>query len=226
MLVTFSFLGPTGFTPAVDVLRRDTLASLGTGTASEAASGYYTVSIEVGSYVGDVVVEFASPSGSAYGVIATGITECRLSDVPFDLAGLVAGVARLGTGQVTTGAMVNNMGVIQRPIVIGDDYLVANGRGFEWTIDAIAGFSVGSIVVTWGGALPGCEHSNFAGTGTVTDLGAGRWKVTCELTQAATANCVEGLHDWSVQLKHSGVEITRIHNVPPDNRAKLIKKFT
>jgi hypothetical protein len=122
--------------------------------------------------------------------------------------------------------MVDNSGVISRPIIIGDDYLAANGRAFEWTIDAVAGFSVGSVTVSWGGAMTGCEHSVFAGTGSVVDVGAGRWKVICELPKQATANCPEGAYDWNVELKSGNVEVTRVHNVPPNNRAKLLKKFT
>jgi hypothetical protein len=90
-MTIFKFASPSGYTPQVSVHRADTLALLGIGVAAESAVlGYYTVSIDVGSYVGNVIASLQNPDGTLYGNTLDGV----LSDVPSSIT--------IGTGTGNT----------------------------------------------------------------------------------------------------------------------------
>jgi hypothetical protein len=127
----------------------------------------------------------------------------------------------IGAGAVLTSAPVDYSGVIKTPIVIGDDYLASNGRAFEWTIDAIPGFNVATTTTTFGG-------KNAAGlgwlvSGTVSDIGAGKWKVSHDMPAASTSTLSAGFYEFSVELKN-GAEITRVRSGA--NRVAVVEKQT
>ena len=122
----------------------------------------------------------------------------------------VANAAGAG-GVVSVSQPVSTDGNLIYPIIIGDDYLVANGRAFEWTIPAITGFSVASSTCTFGGKYiaDGVTHAWLV-TGTVSDVGSGQWKLSYDLAKTATQSLVAAYYVWSVEIKQSGTEITRV----------------
>ena len=54
------------------------------------------------------------------------------------------------SGNVQTALPVTAAGQIASPLVIGDDYLNANGRAFSWTVALPTGYSVGSSTCKFG----------------------------------------------------------------------------
>ena len=122
----------------------------------------------------------------------------------------VANAANAG-GVITVSQPVSTDGNLIYPIVIGEDYLATNGRAFEWTIPAIAGFSVASSTCTFGGkyVADAITHSWLV-TGTVSDVGSGQWKLSYNLPKTATQALVAAYYVWSVEIAQSGTEITRV----------------
>jgi len=105
---------------------------------------------------------------------------------------------------------VASTGQITSPIVIGDDYLAANGRAFQWTIAAITGYVLGTSTCKFGG----CYLDNtWLVTGTVSDAGGGNWTLSFDLPKATTADLEEGYYSWSVEvISAGGTEVTRVRS--------------
>lgn len=127
-------------------------------------------------------------------------------------------LARTTAGFITS-APVAVDGSIEE-IIIGDDYLAANGRAFSWTVDAVQGFVVGDCTCSFGGKY---KDNAWLVTGTITDNGDGTWTLSFNLPDTATANLEPGQYRWSVEVQHSGVEITRVKS---DCTTKLVEKQT
>lgn len=85
-------------------------------------------------------------------------------------------------------------------IVIGDDYLAAYGRAFQWTIDAPTGFVLATSTCSFGGEAER-GTSSWLSAGTITDAGSGRWVIKFDLTKTQTSALTEGLYKWSVEVK-------------------------
>jgi len=104
---------------------------------------------------------------------------------------------------------VATTGQITAPIVIGDDYLAANGRAFEWTISAIAGLSVGDLTCRFG--LSDVSGNRGWIVGTVSDNGDGTWKLSFDIARSDLASLEPGEYDWSAGLVDvSGSQITSV----------------
>lgn len=111
-------------------------------------------------------------------------------------------------------------------IVIGDDYLNANGRAFQWQIDAVDGVDHTTATCHFGG------RSNIGGTdyqwlvnGTIMHQGA-HWDLSFDLPRTATQALVEGRYRWSVEVKSAaGVEITQVKNAT-NCLVRLVEKQT
>ncbi len=100
---------------------------------------------------------------------------------------------------------VSATGTLDDPIIIGDDYLAANNRAFTWTIDAIAGVTVGTASCWFGGYYKGYS---WLVEGTITEV-AGDWLLSFDLERTDTADLVPGNYTWSVEVKAAdGTEIT------------------
>lgn len=113
-----------------------------------------------------------------------------------------------------------------RQIVIGDDYLAANGRSFAWTVPAIAGFTASSVEVRFGAsaALSSGVYSflETRASGGVTDNGDGTWDVSIDLPGSTTENLSSGAYDWSMTLSSAGVDITKVQNASSVDRVKIV----
>lgn len=106
-------------------------------------------------------------------------------------------------------------------IIIGDDYLAANGRAFSWTVDAVQGFVVGECVCKFGGRLD--DDNTWLVTGSIVDNEDDTWTLSANLENTDTAALKEGGYLWSVEVEHEGVEVTR---VKADCKTKLVRKQT
>ncbi len=123
------------------------------------------------------------------------------------------------TNGIITSAPVAVDGTIEE-IIIGDDYLAANDRAFEWTVDEIPGFVAASCTCTFGGKY---KDNSWLVTGTVTDNGDDTWTLRFNLAATDTATLEPGQYRWSVEVKYNGTEVTRVKS---DCTTKLVEKQT
>lgn len=126
---------------------------------------------------------------------------------------------------VTTMAPVAQYGSIAE-IIIGDDYLAANNRAFEWTVAAVNGISINDATCWFGGraTIDGIERSWLV-QGTVT-LDGSDWRLSFNLTRTDTDDLPEGRYRWSVEVKGpAGTEVTRVKNAN-NCLVRLVEKQT
>lgn len=120
--------------------------------------------------------------------------------------------ALITSGNVQTSIPVTAQGQINGPWYIGDDYLAANGRAFDWTIALPTGFVAATSTCKFGMIYEdetGVSQFNLAGT--VTDVGGGNVRLRFELPRATTGTLKAGFHRWSVEIvSASGVEVTPV----------------
>ncbi len=95
---------------------------------------------------------------------------------------------------------------------IGDDYLTANGRQFDWTVALPSGFVAATATCKFGMAYEDeTGASTFNVAGTVTDVGSGNVRLRFEVPKATTGTLKAGFYRWSVEIASaSGEEITRV----------------
>jgi hypothetical protein len=139
------------------------------------------------------------------------------------LSDINAKAALITSGSVQFTSMVNTDGYIDGDIIIGDDYLAANGRAFQWTFTPNSGFVAATSSCKFGGSNAS-GTSTWLVTGTVTDNGNGTWTISFDLPLATTSTLLEGLHDWSVEcISITNVEITKKRS---GKRVKVVRKWT
>jgi hypothetical protein len=123
-------------------------------------------------------------------------------------------------GKVSYAGPVTAKGTVDQ-IIIGDDYLAAHGTAFVFTISAIPGMSAGAVTVHFGGKN---GTNTFAVTGFATDIGSGKWTLTCEMPRATSGQLVSGEYVYSVAVHNAaGVELTRVYY---DEPLVAVEKFT
>jgi hypothetical protein len=131
--------------------------------------------------------------------------------------------ALITASNVQFSSMVNTDGYIDGDIIIGDDYLAANGRAFQWTFTPNSGFVAATSSCKFGGSNAS-GTSTWLVTGTVTDNGNGTWTISFDLPLATTSTLLEGLHDWSVEcISATNVEITKKRS---GKKVKVVRKWT
>jgi hypothetical protein len=120
--------------------------------------------------------------------------------------------ALITSGTVQTALPVTSSGQITSPLVIGDDYLSANGRAFSWTVALPAGFVAATASCRFGMRFEDEQGVNsFIATGTVTDAGSGNVTLSFDVAKTVTGTLRPGWYDWSVEIvSASGVEVTRV----------------
>jgi hypothetical protein len=120
--------------------------------------------------------------------------------------------ALITSGTVYTALPVTSSGQITSPLVIGDDYLAANGRAFSWTVALPAGFVAATASCRFGMRFEDEQGVNsFVATGTVTDAGSGNVTLSFDVAKTVTGTLRPGWYDWSVEIvSASGVEVTRV----------------
>lgn len=115
------------------------------------------------------------------------------------------------SGNVQTALPVTAAGQIASPLVIGDDYLNANGRAFSWTVALPTGYSVGSSTCKFGMRYEDSQGVNeFIVSGTVVDVGAGNVSLRFDVPRTTTGTLRPGWYDWSVEIASATAEITPV----------------
>jgi carbon monoxide dehydrogenase subunit G len=115
-----------------------------------------------------------------------------------------------GTVNVTT--PVTASGQLASPLIIGDDYLNANGRAFSWTVALPSGFVAATATCKFGMRYEDDQGINsFIQSGTVIDAGSGNVTLRFDVAKSVTGLLRPGWYDWSVEIASaSGTEITRV----------------
>ena len=120
--------------------------------------------------------------------------------------------ALITTGTIASSIPVTASGQIDGPLVIGDDYLSANGRSFAWTVALPSAFVIATSTCKFGMQYQDEEGTySFNATGTVTDAGSGNVTLTFDVPKATTGLLGPGWYRWSVEIASaSGTEVTRV----------------
>ena len=117
------------------------------------------------------------------------------------------------TGTIQSSIPVTAQGQITGPLYIGDDYLSANGRAFQWTVALPSGFVIATSTCRFGmeHAEGATEGASFAVSGTVTDAGGGNVTLSFDVAKATTGTLKAGFYRWSVEIASAGGnEVTRV----------------
>jgi len=115
-------------------------------------------------------------------------------------------------GTVYVTSPVTATGQLASPLIIGDDYLAANGRRFRWTVALPSGYVIATSTARFGMRYEDDEGPNmFIATGTVTDATGGNVHLDFDVAKTVTGTLRPGWYEWSVEIvSGSGVEITRV----------------
>jgi molybdopterin-binding protein len=115
-------------------------------------------------------------------------------------------------GTVTVSTPVTESGQLASPLIIGDDYLNANGRAFSWTVALPSGFVAATATCKFGMRYEDDQGVNsFIQSGTVIDAGSGNVTLRFDVAKSVTELLRPGWYDWSVEIASaSGTEITRV----------------
>lgn len=152
------------------------------------------------------VVGFANldkPSVNTYSEVFDTLAEAvaagnNLTTLITDLALLNS---KIQTGAVTVVSPVNQDGSIN-PIVIGDDYLAAHARSFDFFLDPVVGVDVNTCTCRFGGEKSHKGAWNKIGTvAAVTVNSVIRWRMRFELVSGDTlGKCLPGCYDYCATL--------------------------
>jgi hypothetical protein len=115
-------------------------------------------------------------------------------------------------GTVYVSTPVTATGQLASPLIIGDDYLSANGRRFRWTVALPSGYVIETSTARFGMRYEDDEGVNsFIATGTVTDATGGNVHLDFDVARAVTGTLRPGWYEWSVEIvSATGTEITRV----------------
>jgi hypothetical protein len=140
------------------------------------------------------------------GTTPTDPTEGILDEIRDQTALIQAG------GTVTVSTPVTASGQLASPLIIGDDYLNANGRAFSWTVALPSGFVAATATCKFGMRYEDNQGVNsFIQSGTVIDAGSGNVTLRFDVAKTVTGLLRPGWYDWSVEIASaSGTEITRV----------------
>lgn len=142
--------------------------------------------------------------------LATGYTGTQAGNI---LNQVKAKTDLITTGTIQSSIPVTAQGQITGPLFIGDDYLSANGRAFQWTVALPSGFVIATSTCRFGmeHAEGATEGASFAVAGTVTDAGGGNVTLSFSVPRATTGTLKAGFYRWSVEIASaSGNEVTRV----------------
>lgn len=120
------------------------------------------------------------------------------------------------TDLITSGGILNTDnpvdadGQLTGPIVIGDDYLAADNRAFDWFIDPLPGV-IGDYTCHFGGDANLSTGWRLTGAmAAVTVDGNPKWRLRFEMVKAVSSLLTARNHRWSVEVRRSAIEMTKI----------------
>ena len=117
-----------------------------------------------------------------------------------------------GGGIVGGGSPLVVSGRIIGPLIIGDDYLAANGRSLQWTVDKPSGPAATSCVLRFVQSSGACTPVELEIAGSVSDTGT-QYLLTFSITKTQSNTLAAGEYSFFVILTtSSGEEITVVYN--------------
>lgn len=202
---------PTGVDSAkLFVDGTDTLATNGTATSVTPGTNNPTrYSIVWGTNVADGTYQLVLYDGgvavAGADVVVSGSNVTEINEVSEILSSVTGGI-------VTSVSVVTSQGLISGPLVIGDEYLQANGRALIWYIDPVQNATIGNCTFEFGVAkVASPDKVVFVAIGTleaVTIEGEPKWKAVVELTNANTVLLRPVTHSWTATVVNTSSRIT------------------
>jgi hypothetical protein len=186
-------------------LAADAVGEISDGVWDEATSGHTTAGT-----TGKALID----SGAAGNPWATDLATGYSGTEAGNILNQVKSQADLITsgGTVYVASPVTATGQLASPLIIGDDYLAANGRRFRWTVALPSGYVIGTSTARFGMRYEDDEGVNeFIATGTVTDATGGNVHLDFDVAKTVTGTLRPGWYQWSVEIvSATGTEITRV----------------
>jgi len=179
----------------------------------------FASNLTAGAWRLDFLVSGTCIGQEVYDVDGSGTYQPRSeTDLNTTIEAIAAKTALIGTASAMLQAPVSSQGKIAQ-IFIGDDYLSANGRAFQWTITEPTGFTAATSTCSFGGEDK--DGNKWLVSGTITDQGS-TWLLSFDADKIATA-VPPGIYDWTVEVKSAtNVE----HTVSFGGDTRLRKKYT
>jgi hypothetical protein len=186
-------------------LAADAVAKNADGVWDEATSGHTTAGT-----TGKALIDSGAAGNPWSTDIATGYTGTQAGNVLNQVKVKTDTIQSGGTVYVTS--PVTATGQLASPLIIGDDYLAANGRRFRWTVALPSGFVIATSTARFGMRYEDDEGVNsFIASGTVTDATGGNVYLDFDVAKTVTGTLRPGWYEWSVEIvSATGVEITRV----------------
>ena len=186
-------------------LATDAVAEIADGVWDEILSGHLTVNT-----TGKALSDSGSAGNPWTTDLATGYSGTQAGNILNSVKSQTDLIQAGGT--VTVSTPVTATGQITTPLIIGDDYLNANGRAFSWTVPLPSGYVIATASCKFGMRFEDSEGVNsFIATGTLIDAGSGNVTLRFDVPRTTTGELRPGWYDWSVEIvSASGTEITRV----------------
>jgi hypothetical protein len=182
------------------------VAAIADGVWDEATSGHTTAGT-----TGKALIDSGAAGNPWSTDLATGYSGTQAGNILNQVKGQTDLITSGGTVYVTS--PVTASGQLTSPLIIGDDYLAANGRRFRWTVELPSGYVIATSTARFGMRYEDDEGVNsFIKTGTVSDAGSGNVYLDFDLTKEVETGLLRpGWYEWSVEIvSGSGVEVTRV----------------
>jgi hypothetical protein len=181
------------------------IAAIVDGVWDEATSGHTTAGT-----TGKALVDSGAAGNPWATDLSTGYSGTEAGNILNQVKGQTDLITAGGTVNVST--PVTATGQLASPLIIGDDYLAANGRRFRWTVELPSGYVIATSTARFGMRYEDDEGVNeFVSTGTVTDATGGNVHLDFDVARTVTGTLRPGWYEWSVEIVSvTGVEITQV----------------
>ena len=186
-------------------LAADAVTEVVNGVWNEPTSGHTTAGT-----TGKALIDSGAAGNPWSTDLATGYSGTQAGNILNNVKSQTDLIQAGGTVNVST--PVTASGQLASPLIIGDDYLNANGRAFSWTVALPSGFVAATATCKFGMRYEDDQGVNsFVQSGTVIDAGSGNVTLRFDVAKAVTGLLRPGWYDWSVEIASaSGTEITRV----------------
>jgi hypothetical protein len=181
------------------------IAAIADGVWDEATSGHTTAGT-----TGKALIDSGAAGNPWSTDLATGYSGTEAGNILNQVKSQADLIQSGGTVYVTS--PVTATGQLTSPLIIGDDYLAANGRRFRWTVELPSGYVIATSTARFGMRYEDDEGVNeFIATGTVTDATGGNVYLDFDVAKTVTGLLRPGWYQWSVEIvSATGTEITRV----------------
>jgi hypothetical protein len=181
------------------------VAAIADGVWDEPTSGHTTAGT-----TGKALIDSGAAGNPWATDLSTGYSGTEAGNILNQVKGQTDLITSGGTVYVTS--PVTASGQLTSPLIIGDDYLAANGRRFRWTVALPSGYVIGTSTARFGMRYEDEQGLNtFVATGTVTDATGGNVHLDFDVARTVTGTLRPGWYEWSVEIvSGTGVEITRV----------------